>query len=338
MAAFGWLLIACGSAQAVVIGQAVTPTIAQEVNVTSFTLTPPPALNPAATVFDRWIDLVGPGDTFGYAARGGGNEAGGVVDNDAAFSILDDSSTFTTDVVGIVRSTDFDNFFGVSDTYNNESDPKILDPFSATWTFDVTGSSNLNVAVDIAAMGDFEATGANADNFSFSYSYDGVNFTSILPIIVREDLTLDYAMEGVEGVEKIVNVADPLELGGTLITNQFVTFSESIAAPTSSTLSVKFTALTDGGTEGFAFRNLTINSGEITPGLIGDYNNDNVVDAADYTVWRDGGSPDSSQAGYDAWAGNYGATAAPATSVAIPEPTAALLAMIALAGLASRRA
>ncbi|QDT69086.1 hypothetical protein MalM25_20130 [Planctomycetes bacterium MalM25] len=59
------------------------------------------------------------------------------------------------------------------------------------------------------------------------------------------------------------------------------------------------------------------------PGLAGDYNDDGTVDAADYTVWRDGGSPDSSQTGYDTWANNYGATASPAVSV--PEPSSALL-------------
>ncbi len=71
--------------------------------------------------------------------------------------------------------------------------------------------------------------------------------------------------------------------------------------------------------------------------LPGDYNNDGRVDAADYTVWRDGGSPDSTQAGYDTWASNYGAVASPAAAApgaaSIPEPSglgvAALAAVIA---------
>lgn len=56
--------------------------------------------------------------------------------------------------------------------------------------------------------------------------------------------------------------------------------------------------------------------------LAGDYNGDGVVDAADYAVWRDGGSPDDGQAGYDLWAANYGATAS-ASSTAVPEPVSA---------------
>lgn len=71
--------------------------------------------------------------------------------------------------------------------------------------------------------------------------------------------------------------------------------------------------------------------------LPGDYNGDGTVDAIDYTVWRDGGSSDSSQAGYDTWAANYGATS-PSASQAIPEPTAiALVATLLAVGYANRR-
>ncbi|QDT67257.1 Soluble aldose sugar dehydrogenase YliI precursor [Planctomycetes bacterium MalM25] len=64
----------------------------------------------------------------------------------------------------------------------------------------------------------------------------------------------------------------------------------------------------------------------------GDFNADGVVDAADYTVWRDGlGSP----AEYAAWQANYGATAVTwtAPSQGVPEPTTVLLAGAALLGL-----
>lgn len=63
--------------------------------------------------------------------------------------------------------------------------------------------------------------------------------------------------------------------------------------------------------------------------LPGDYNADGQVDAADYTVWRDGNSPDSSAAGYDVWAENYDTISAGAASSAatqaVPEPAAVLL-------------
>lgn len=63
-------------------------------------------------------------------------------------------------------------------------------------------------------------------------------------------------------------------------------------------------------------------------GLAGDYNNNGVVDAADYVLWREnpsgyGGSP----AGYNTWRANFGQTAGSgagssldASSTAVPEP------------------
>lgn len=80
-------------------------------------------------------------------------------------------------------------------------------------------------------------------------------------------------------------------------------------------------------------------------GLTGDFNDDGVVDAADYTVWRDNlvaddedaalsGNGDGvggvGQGDYDVWQANYG-TSQPASSTRVPEPTAVLLALGALA-------
>ncbi|TWT94118.1 hypothetical protein Pla108_38300 [Botrimarina colliarenosi] len=72
-------------------------------------------------------------------------------------------------------------------------------------------------------------------------------------------------------------------------------------------------------------------------GLPGDYNNDGRVNAADYTVWRDGNSPDDTQAGYDLWAANYGATSiSEANSTAVPEPASCVAIVLALSLAASK--
>lgn len=89
--------------------------------------------------------------------------------------------------------------------------------------------------------------------------------------------------------------------------------------------------------------------GAATAGLTGDYNRDGIVNAADYTVWRDslgenvandGDGADGNGNGvidqddYDQWANNYGATGP--SNTAVPEPTTLVLLSIAGFGLASR--
>ena len=74
-------------------------------------------------------------------------------------------------------------------------------------------------------------------------------------------------------------------------------------------------------------------------GQSGDFNQDGNVDAADYTVWRDGNSPDSSATGYQLWSDNFGSGSASGSQVAasIPEPNSIVLVWVCLCGIASRR-
>ena len=83
--------------------------------------------------------------------------------------------------------------------------------------------------------------------------------------------------------------------------------------------------------------------------LPGDYNNDGVVNAADYTVWRDAVGTtttlpgDTSPGGvsavdYTVWASNYGRTIGGSTALAVPEPGAALILVAALGIVPTRRA
>jgi hypothetical protein len=79
-----------------------------------------------------------------------------------------------------------------------------------------------------------------------------------------------------------------------------------------------------------------INTASI-PDFDGDFNGDGAVDAADYTVWRDGESPDSTAAGYALWAANFDQSAANGSEAnPVPEPVTLLLVLMALAAVPLR--
>jgi hypothetical protein len=75
------------------------------------------------------------------------------------------------------------------------------------------------------------------------------------------------------------------------------------------------------------------------PATLGDFNGDGVVDAADYTVWRDGLGATHAAGQYDTWANAYGSTSeAASTGTQTPEPNSlALAAMIPLMLAANAR-
>ncbi|MGD9635054.1 MAG: glycoside hydrolase family 5 protein [Pirellulales bacterium] len=60
-------------------------------------------------------------------------------------------------------------------------------------------------------------------------------------------------------------------------------------------------------------------------GVPGDFNDDGVVDATDYTVWRDGLGSVYTELDYDDWKANFGASRPGGGSAAVPEPAALLL-------------
>ena len=89
-----------------------------------------------------------------------------------------------------------------------------------------------------------------------------------------------------------------------------------------------------------------------TPTLDGDFNDDGIVNAADYTVWRNNlGStkllPNDPSPGmvtqddYETWKANFGETASSGSgasaNAAVPEPATSLLLILAAAGWRSRR-
>jgi autotransporter-associated beta strand protein len=88
----------------------------------------------------------------------------------------------------------------------------------------------------------------------------------------------------------------------------------------------------------------------VTPGITGDYNDDGVVDAADYADWRANEGTTNTlpndpvggtigQAQYDNWAANFGmpSSGGGSSASAVPEPSALLLAVVGLLAASCRR-
>jgi hypothetical protein len=100
-----------------------------------------------------------------------------------------------------------------------------------------------------------------------------------------------------------------------------------------------------GGTDGWNPVIITLSK------LTGDYNNDGIVDATDYTVWRDSLSSGATllnetasigsidDADFDAWQTNFGASVTPGLGgiSGVPEPTTGILIMSAFLPLVARR-
>jgi hypothetical protein len=135
------------------------------------------------------------GDMFGPAERGA------LLPNTQTlpFAISDDSevaaagnSAFQFDIQGIFgkAKADTDSFFGVVDLANPQNTPGTGD---AQWTINTSGLTNLSLTVDVGAMGDFEATGATADKFQFSVSFNGgSSFTPVMIFATDEAVQHTY--------------------------------------------------------------------------------------------------------------------------------------------------
>ena len=169
------------------------------------------------------------------------------------FSVLDDSlAIFPPDSLGIIKDGNLDEFFGVTDTQNGDNSG----PVTATWVFSIAGGTGLELAIDMGAMGDFE----NSDSFTWTYSIDGGPEITAFSSTVDEAGSYTYTLEG--GASFTLN--DPMLVNGTILTDDLQTFMTAVAG-TGNELTLKLTAMTDGGSEAFAFQNIVITAGSVGP-------------------------------------------------------------------------
>lgn len=271
------------------------------------------------------------------------------------FALLDDSTgPFPGDAVGIINSAaKTDAWFGVTDTIDNAvpaNNPS--GEAAATWTFDVSGASSLEVSIDMGAMGDFEATGVNRDRFDWSYSLDGGDFAPLFASSVDEAASAAYTMAS--GIE--INLVDPLSMtpaGGAAV--QLSNILQTLTAPIAGLgelLTLRLVAKTDGTSEAYAFDNIVV-TGLVASFAAADFNDDGFVDGADLAAWQtnfgtaSGATKLQGDADFDGdvdgadyliWQQQWTAPGAGVAAVAeVPEPTGALLLMASLIGIAWRR-
>ncbi len=174
--------------------------------------------------------------------------------NAIPYALLDETNgAFPADEVGIIdKTSDFDEFFGICDTVNNDNPD--ANPYHATWVFDTSSASgDIELWIDLAAMGDFEATATPADVFTWSYQVDAGAPVQVLAATVNEDINQTYTMA--DGTTRVLD--DPLVVAATTMSNQFTTFNVPIGAA-GAQLTVVLTAVADGGSEAYAVRNIKV--------------------------------------------------------------------------------
>jgi hypothetical protein len=85
--------------------------------------------------------------------------------------------------------------------------------------------------------------------------------------------------------------------------------------------------------------NYLANSVQLVVGIPGDFNNDGIVNAADYVVWRKTGG---TQTDYNTWRAHFGqppgSGSGAIANAAVPEPTTSVVLMFAAAGWCFYRA
>lgn len=229
-AAVAALLAIAGSAVATPVVECFAfDTFDTNANLISFSQTPAPGA------------FISPGDGFQVYQRGVGS---------IPFSMLDDTNSgFPADAIGIVKSTKLDRWFGANDLANNDNPSG---QGQATWAFNIANYENLSISIDMAAMGDFEATAGVFDFYNWSYSIDGGAFQALFTSSVDENASQTYFMES--GAAILLD--DPMSMNGALLSNDFQTLS-AVVAGTGSTLTLQLNAQGD-SEEPYVFDNIQV--------------------------------------------------------------------------------
>jgi hypothetical protein len=214
----------------------------------------------------------------------------------------------------------------------------------------LAGHSNVQLTVALAATdADFEPGDAAAqtpDYLSISIDPNGTGTFTLLAEFTG-NAAKSFEEVQVENGARILDGAGMPIFTGTVLSNQmFQDYTVDLPAGTANAV-IRFEAASTFINEIIALDDVRIAQAP-TP-LVGDFNGNGAVDAADYVLWRNG-SPLANEGGvtpgmttpqdYTTWRTNFGRTSASGNALgasSVPEPAAAALVLMATCALLMQR-
>lgn len=196
---------------------------------------------------------------------------------------------------------------------------------------DINGSRVGLLAEDLPQWVDFDGDGEVAD-FSAGFEDRVSSITTDEWTLVETTYTVnDFDWLGIG--DDIYTVADIEEVRGVMFFGDFTSKGDDGSSGNLLADNILLEVFADAAS-------VTANTNPEPPSIFGDYNGDSLVNAADYTIWRDnvdGEVPGFDGDDYGVWNSNFGSSLS-STAAGVPEPGAAVLALVCLtAGGVARR-
>ena len=216
----------------------------------------------------------------------------------------------------------------------------------------VSGTTNVNAGAVAKGAGTYGVVNVNQGGVYAPGNSAGVSTAAAVhfantPIVGGPTLMIELAGTAAGTAYDQLHVTGPLALGGTLAVSIIEGFTPAAGSSFDildwGSLSGTFSTIALPTLSGLAWNTSQLYTtgvlSVLAAGLAGDYNQNGVVDAADYVVWRNGLGTTYTQNDYTVWRANFGRTAGAGSVVgaAVPEPDSLALAGVLLSSVIMAR-